>query len=339
MESFIKVNGTALCVETFGDPAEAPLLLIGNTMLTWPDELCERLAAVRRFVVRYDLRGTGRSTPTGQPSTTAPSTTSPTAAPSTGQPSTTAPSTDQPAANLGDGSQPEAAQAGTASVGSSGLDYTLRDLVADAAGVLDAHGLAAAHVVGFGTGGWIAQLLALDHPERVAGLTLIATRPTAPGPNDPDLPEHAPELMAHFMNPPAVDWSDRGQVVEFMVGNARHLAGAGFDEAEARAGIERIHDRADVTSRDPGEALRGDLMGTAFAAMDCTPRWRERLGSIAVPTLVVHGEDDPFFPLGNGRALAAEIPGAELLVLPGMGNELPRRTWDALVPALVRHTS
>ncbi|MEU6754774.1 alpha/beta hydrolase, partial [Spirillospora sp. NPDC046719] len=199
MESFIKVNGAALCVETFGDPAEAPLLLIGNTMLTWPDELCERLAAVRRFVVRYDLRGTGRSTPTAQPTTT--------------------PSTDQPAANPADGfqpdgSQPEAAQAEGGSAGSSSLDYTLRDLVADAAGVLDAHGLAAAHVVGFGTGGWIAQLLALDHPDRVAGLTLIATRPTAPGPNDPDLPEHAPELMAHFMNPPAVDWSDRGQVVE-----------------------------------------------------------------------------------------------------------------------------
>lgn len=145
--------------------------------------------------------------------------------------------------------------------------------------------------------------------------------------------------MAHFMNRPAVDWSDRGQVVEFMVGNARHLAGAGFDEAEARAGIERIHDRADIAFRDPGEALRGDLMGTAFAAMDCGPRWRERLGSITAPTLVVHGEDDPFFPLGNGRALAAEIPGAELLVLPGVGNELPRRTWDALVSALVRHTS
>lgn len=325
MESFIKVNGTALCVETFGDPAEAPLLLIGNTMLTWPDELCERLAAVRRFVVRYDLRGTGRSAaadPAVDPAV------DPGADPGADS-----------AADPADDVQAGGSRAEGASGGSSALGYTLRDLVADAAGVLDAHGLAVAHVVGFGTGGWIAQLLALDHPDRVAGLTLIATRPTAPGPNDPDLPEHAPELMAHFMKRPAVDWSDRGQVVEFMVGNARHLAGAGFDEAEARARIERIHDRADVTFRDPGEALRGDLMGTAFAAMDCGPRWRERLGSVAAPTLVVHGEDDPFFPLGNGRALAAEIPGAELLVLPGVGNELPRRAWDALVPALVRHTS
>ncbi|MBO2458944.1 alpha/beta fold hydrolase [Actinomadura violacea] len=286
MESFIKVNGVALCAETFGETGEAPVLLIGNTMLTWPDALCERLAALRRFVVRYDLRGTGRSEP-GAPA-------------------------------------------------AEGLGYDLRDLVADAAGVLDAHGIAAAHVVGFGSGGWIAQLLALDHPARVASLTLISTRPTAPGPNDPDLPEHAPELMARFMNPPAVDWSDRASVVAFMTGNARHGAGAAFDEAEARAGIERIYDRADASSAD---ALRGDLMGTAFAAMDCAPRWRERLGTITAPTLVVHGEDDLFFPLGNGRALAAEIPGAELLVLEGTGNEIPRRTWDVLVPALVRHTS
>ncbi|MWA06178.1 alpha/beta fold hydrolase [Actinomadura sp. LD22] len=303
MESFVKINGVALCVETFGNPADAPVLLIGNTMLTWPDELCARLAALRRFIVRYDQRGTGRSAPAAPPLTTTP-------------PNTPA---DEAAA--------------------SGVDFTLRDLVADAAGVLDAHGLEAAHVVGFGTGGWIAQLLALDRPEHVASLTLIATRPTAPGPNDPDLPEHAPEVMAHFGGLAAVDWTDRASVVEFMVGNARRLGGAGFDEAEARAGIERIHDRADVVSRDPGEALRGDLLGTAFAVMDCGPRWRERLGSVTAPTLVVHGEDDPFFPLGNGEALAAEIPGAELVVLPGTGSEMPRRTWDVLVSALVRHTS
>ncbi|GAA2137908.1 alpha/beta fold hydrolase [Actinomadura napierensis] len=302
MESFIKVNGVSLCVETFGEPGDAPVLLVGNTMLTWPDDLCGRLAALRRFVVRYDLRGTGRSASTGP--------------------------------SAGAAGEPGARSA----AGSGGEEWTLRDLVSDAAQVLDAHGLAAAHVVGFGPGGWIAQLLALDHPERVATLTLIATRPTAPGPNDPDLPEHAPELMARFRDRPAVDWTDRVSIVGFMVENARHMAGARFDEAEARANIERIHDRTEVFG-DPGEAHRADQMGTLFAALDCAPRWRERLGSIAAPTLVVHGEDDPFFPLGNGRALAAEIPRAELLVLPGTGSEIPRRTWDVLIPALLRHTS
>ncbi|MFI0483215.1 alpha/beta fold hydrolase [Actinomadura sp. 9N215] len=286
MEKLIKANGVELCAETFGDPGDAPVLLIGNTMLTWPDDLCGRVAALRRYVVRYDLRGTGRSA----------------------------------------SADPEAP------------DYTLRDLVADAAGVLDAHELPSAHVVGFGVGGWIAQLLALDHPARVTTLTLIATRPTAPGPNDADLPEHGPELMAHFMNPPEVDWTDRASVVAFMVENARHLSGQSFDEAEAREHIERIHDRTPADP-DPGKAHRADLMAIAFAALDSGPRWRERLGDITAPTLVIHGEDDAFFPLGNGEALAAEIPGAELLTVPGMGNELPRRTWNTVVPAVLRHTS
>ncbi|TDD37685.1 alpha/beta hydrolase [Actinomadura sp. KC06] len=286
MEKFIKANGVELCAETFGDPGDAPVLLIGNTMLTWPDDLCGRVAALRRFVVRYDLRDTGRST----------------------------------------FADPEAPA------------YTLRDLVADAAGVLDAHDLPSAHVVGFGVGGWIAQLLALDHPARVTTLTLIATRPTAPGPNDADLPEHAPELMAHFMNPPEVDWTDRASVVAFMIESARHLSGKFFDEDEAREDIERIYDRTPATP-DPGKAHRANQMATVFAALDSKPRWRERLGGISAPTLVIHGEDDAFFPLGNGEALAAEIPGAELLTVSGMGNELPRRTWDEVVPAILRHTS
>jgi pimeloyl-ACP methyl ester carboxylesterase len=286
MEKLIEVNGVVLCTETFGDPGDAPVLLIGNTMLTWPDDLCGRIGAQRRFVVRYDLRGTGRSTP----------------------------------------ADPEAP------------DYTLRDLVADAAGVLDAYELPSAHVVGLGVGGWIAQLLALDHAARVTTLTLIATRPTAPGRNDADLPEHAPGLMAHFMNRPEVDWTDRASVVADALASARHLSGPSFDEAEARANIERIYDRTPATS-DPGKAHRANQQATAFAALNSKPRWRKRLRDITAPTLVIHGEDDPFFPLGNGEALAAEIPGAELLALPGTGNELPRRTWDTVVPALTRHTS
>ncbi|MDL4821286.1 alpha/beta fold hydrolase [Actinomadura opuntiae] len=305
MESFIEVDGAALCVETFGEKDDAPVLLVGNTMLTWPDDLCGRLAALRRFVIRYDLRGTGRSADTGSP----------------GLP--VSPGTDS------ETDSPEKPNSGGG---------TLRGLVSDAVGILDAYGLAKAHVVGFGPGGWVAQLLALDHPGRVATLTLIATRPTAPGPSDPDLPEHAPEVMARAMNPPAVDWTDRASVVGFMVENARRMAGAGFDEAEARANVERIHDRTEVAD-DPGAAHRADQMAGLFGALDCGPRWRERLGAIAAPTLVVHGEDDPFFPLGNGRALAAEIPRAELLVLPGTGYEIPRRTWDVLVSALLRHTS
>lgn len=86
--------------------------------------------------------------------------------------------------------------------------YSLADLVDDAVGVLDATATERAHVAGMSTGGWIAQLLALNHPERVATLTLIASRPSAPSPVDDDLPGHHDAVMDAIRNTPAPDWSD-----------------------------------------------------------------------------------------------------------------------------------
>ena len=221
--------------------------------------------------------------------------------------------------------------------------YTLRGLVADAAGLLDALDLRRAHVVGFGVGGWIAQLLALDHRDRVASLTLVATRPNAPGPTDPDLPEHSPELMAHLMSAPEPDWSDRTAVIDAMVEGRRHFAGShGVDEAVVRDHVGRIYDRtvsAAPPEADPRKIHRANQIASTFAALDSGDRWRERLGEITGPTLVVHGEQDPFFPIGNAEALANEIPESELLVLPETGQELPRRVWDGFVAAVLRHTS
>jgi pimeloyl-ACP methyl ester carboxylesterase len=278
----IKVNGVELCVETSGDPADPPVLLIGVTVLSWPDELCAALAG--RHVVRYDLRDAGRST-------------------------------------FADPDAP---------------GYDLRDLVTDAAELLAALDLGRAHVAGMGVGGFIAQLLALDHPARVASLTLVSTRPVAPGPVDPDLPDHAPDVMGQLFGRPAPDWTDRDSVVDYMTGGARLMSGSrGFDERDVRAAAGAVFDRAERTAK----AQRASHIGSMFAAVDCRPRWRERLGEIAAPTLVVHGDEDPFFPHGNGVALAAEIPGATLLTLPGIGHGLPRVTWPAVADALLRHTS
>ena len=278
----INVNNVELCVETFGDPADPPVLLIGVTMLSWPDELCAALAG--RCVVRYDLRDAGQSTFVDP---------------------------DAPA-------------------------YDLRDLVTDAAELLAALKLGATHVVGLGVGGFIAQLLALDHPDRVASLTLISTRPVAPGPADPDLPDHAPGMMAELFGRPEPDWTDRDSVVDYMTATARLMSGSrGFDEADARTTAGLVFDRAGRTAK----AQRASHLGSMFAAIDCRPRWRERLGRIAVPTLVVHGDEDPFFPYGNGVALAEEIPGAALLTLRGIGQGLPRKAWPVVVDALLRHTS
>lgn len=291
-ERVVRANGVDIAVETFGSPADPPILLIGNSMLTWPDELCARLAAEGpRWVHRYDLRDTGRSV------------------------------TENPDAP----------------------SYNLRDLVADADDLLEVLDVGGAHVVGFGVGGWIAQLLCLDHPDRVRSLTLVATRPTAPGPNDPDLPEHSAVLMSRIMEAPEPDWSDRDAVLDFMVEGGRHLAGSGpFDMAEVRERVGRIFDRTVDAAQgraDLPRRQRASQLATTFAALDASPRWRERLGDIAVPTLVIHGAEDPFFPIGNAEALAREIPGSELLILPGTGQELPQRIWDTFVAAVLGQTS
>jgi pimeloyl-ACP methyl ester carboxylesterase len=214
--------------------------------------------------------------------------------------------------------------------------YALRDLVTDAVGVLDGLGIARAHVVGIATGGFIAQLMALDHPSRVASLVLVGTRPVAPGPVDDDLPEHSPTIMAHIGSAPPVDWTDRTSILEGAVAAARVLSGSPhFDAAEARAHAARVLDRS---GPHPASARNG-LKSTVFAALDCTPRWRERLPEITAPTLVVHGAADPFFPLGNGKVLAEEIPGATLLVLDGIGAELPRRAHAEVAEAVLAHTA
>lgn len=215
-------------------------------------------------------------------------------------------------------------------------DYDLRDLVDDAAGLLSALEIDRAHVVGLGVGGFIAQLLALDHPDRVATLTLVSTRPVAPGPVDDDLPDHDPEVMAALFSGPEPDWTDRAEVVRHLTRAARLLSGAeGVDEPEAAERAAATFDR----TRPTAAAQRASHQGTVFAVIDCRPRWRERLAQITAPTLVVHGDQDPFFPYGNAVALAEEIPGAELHALPGVGAALPRAAWTTLAAAVLRHTS
>jgi pimeloyl-ACP methyl ester carboxylesterase len=206
--------------------------------------------------------------------------------------------------------------------------YGGSDLVADAVGLLDALGLARAHLVGLSMGGALAQVAALDHPDRVASLTLIATSPAGP---DPDLPKMTKETVARFTALAPPEWADPESIVEYGAAFSRVLAGRGrpFDEPGTRALWRRA-------------VARSVSIEASFAnhdAIDRPDRWRERLGEVRAPTLVIHGTDDPVFPPGHGAALAAEIPGAELLLLEGVGHELPRWTWDVAVPSILEHTA
>jgi pimeloyl-ACP methyl ester carboxylesterase len=260
--------------QTAGDAGDPAIVLVhgaGNTMLSWDEELCERLAAAGRFVVRYDLRGAGRAV------------------------------TNEP--------------------------FTLRDLVSDATGLLDRLAVDDAHFVGISLGGGIAQLLALDHPDRVSALTLVASTPGGPGHSQPDLPGITDELRAAFAaEPPAPDWGDRAAVIDYLVAVERPFS-PHFDEAAAREIAGRVYDYSDD--------IEASL--TSSFEFDAGDPWRQRLGEIVAPTLVIHGADDPLFPVAHGRGLAAEIPGAELLVLERMGHEYPPpHTWDTVVPGIVR---
>jgi pimeloyl-ACP methyl ester carboxylesterase len=205
--------------------------------------------------------------------------------------------------------------------------YDGTDLVTDAVGVLDALRVSRAHIVGISMGGGIAQHLALDHADRVASLTLISTSP-----GGPDLPPMSDELRARFEDPaPEPDWSDRQAVVDYLVEDLRPFAGTlPFDEAAMRALVGRIVDR---TSNIASTTTNHSILAGGEAL-------RPRLREITAPTLVLHGTEDPLFPYGHGEALAAEIPGARLLPLEGVGHEVPPRpVWDQVVGAILDHTA
>ena len=276
----VNANGVALGIESFGDDDDAPLVLLagGTTMLSWPDALCQRLAAEGRRVVRYDLRDSGESTT----------------------------------------ADPEAPA------------YTLRDLAADAAALVDALGGRPAHLAGIGVSGMIAQVAALDHPGAFSALTLAGTRSVAPGRPDDDLPDHDPATMSGLFARPMPDWTDREAVAEFVAARAEIL---GDDPVAARAIAARIWDRTPGTA--PPIQMANQL-GMVFAKLNCKPRWRERLAEIEVPTLVVHGRRDPFFPVGNGEALAREIPGARLLVLEQAATAIPDAAAGEVAAAMLQ---
>jgi pimeloyl-ACP methyl ester carboxylesterase len=204
--------------------------------------------------------------------------------------------------------------------------YTLADSIGDAVAVLDGHGLDRAHVVGMSGGGVLAQLVALDHPERTATITAISTTPV--GGVDRGLPGPDPAYLAASAASGNVDWSDRRSIVEMIVRDCEALSGTRhpFDEAATRAFVE-----ADI-ARTPNPA---SLVNHTIQAGDEPSR---AVRDIAAPLLVIHGSSDPLFPHEHGVALAEAVAGATLVTVEGGGHELHERDWDQIVDAIVEHT-
>lgn len=278
-----RANGIDIEYDEFGDPNATPLLLVtglGAQMISWDDAFCEQLAARGFRVIRFDNRDSGLSTRME----------------AAGPP-------DMASALNGD---PHPA-------------YMLDDMAADAAGLLDALGIEAAHVVGASMGGFISQLIAINHPGRALSLTSIMSGPSR-GEGVSPTPEGSALL---FRQPP----SNPDESIEMAMSGRRLLVGSGdpFDEAFERAKATRAVQRAWYPVGTGRQLL---------AVLAAEPRL-ERLHGVRVPTLVIHGEDDILVPIENGRLVAAAVPGARMLELEGMGHDIPKRVWPQVIDAIV----
>jgi len=199
----------------------------------------------------------------------------------------------------------------------SSASYSLDDMAEDGFGLLDTLDLPAAHVLGASLGGMIAQVMAARHPARVLSLTSIMSTP-APALTDP-----TPAAVGVLMQAPA---ATREAAIDQMLEASRVIGSPGYPPDDQW--------RAELAGQLWDEGV--DPAGTArqlmaiYASGDRT----EAVRGIAVPTLVVHGDSDPLINVSAGRRTAELIAGAELLVIPGMGHDLPRPVWPALVDAV-----
>ena len=197
----------------------------------------------------------------------------------------------------------------------SSASYTLSDMAADTVGLLDHLELDSAHVVGASMGGMIAQTVAIEHPDRVRSLTSIMSSTGDRGVGQP-----TPAGMGALLTPPA---STREEAVDRTLAVFRVIGSPGYtlDEDALRARAELSYDRG----HDPDGVSR--QLVAVLASGDRTAR----LGDVRVPTLVIHGADDPLVEPSGAHATAAAIPHAELVLIDGMGHELPAALWPQVV--------
>ena len=197
--------------------------------------------------------------------------------------------------------------------------YRLEDMADDAFGLLDHLGVEAAHVMGASMGGMIAQTMALARPERVLSLTSIMSTTGERSAGRPKL-----RVWGVLMRQAP---RDREAYIESFVKTFRLIGSRGFPRDD-----DRLRELAAATyDRGHHTAGTGRQLAAILASGDRTARLR----SLAVPTTVIHGRDDPLVPFRGGRATAAAIPNARLIAVPGMGHDLPREVWPQLIDAVV----
>jgi pimeloyl-ACP methyl ester carboxylesterase len=205
----------------------------------------------------------------------------------------------------------------------SSLAYSIEDMADDVGGLIEVLGLGAAHVVGISMGGMIAQALAIRHPARVRSLASIMSTT-----GDRSVGRPSPEALAVVMRPPS---RDREANIEGGVGAWRALRSPGypFDEQAVRAFVARAFDRCFY----PKGAAR------QMAAIGSQRDRTEALGRIVVDTVVLHGAEDPLVNVSGGEATARAIEGARLVVVPGMGHDMPAGVWPIVLDAIATNAA
>lgn len=272
-------NGIELEYDEHGDPADPPMLLImglSAQMTTWREPLVEALAGNGFRVIRFDNRDIGLSTwldHLGTPDLSK---------------------------VLETGEIPPAL-------------YSLEDMAADAAGLLDDLHIERAHIVGASMGGMIAQAFAIGHPQRTLSLCSIMSTTGDPTVGQPD-----PTIVAELFLSPGPTSAEEAE--EAAVVSNRLIGSPGYpvDEAEVRAFGRAAFER----SSHPAGVLRQAL--AVFHQTDRTAA----LGGVSVPTLVIHGAADRLVDPSGGKATAAAVPGAELWLQPGVGHDIPAALFD-----------
>jgi pimeloyl-ACP methyl ester carboxylesterase len=278
-------GGITLCYETYGSPANPPLLLIqglGMQMIGWPEEFCEQLVARGFFVVRFDNRDAGRSTHVpGRP--------------------------------------PTLRQLVLRRV--KPVHYRLTDMARDAAGLIRALELGPVHVVGISMGGMIAQTLAAQHPELVRSLTSIMSNTGNRWKGQPALG------VMRFLVRQAP--ADRDGYIAHMARVFAAIGSTGLPQD-----TEFVRERAARSyDRDHDRAGSGRQLGAVIASGDRT----DELRRITAPTLVIHGTADRLVRPSGGMATTSAIRGARLMLIEGMGHDLPSAAWPELLDAIAGH--
>lgn len=288
----VEVGGLKIEYESLGQPADPAIVLVmglGMQLVAWPDEFCEALVARGFRVIRFDNRDCGLS---GK-------------------------------IHLKKRPNLLLAFASTWLGLPVRAPYTLGDMAADTAGLLDALGIARAHIVGASMGGMIAQVFAARYPQRTLSLTSIMSSS-----GNKKVSRASKEAMQALLSQPA-DPKDPDSVTEHLVGVFGVIGSPGYPAAYGE--LRRRIGRSVRRSYYPAGTARQLL------AILASGDRRRLLAKIEAPTLVIHGAADPLVPLAAGKDTAAHIRGARLKVIEGMGHDLPTVLLPELAEAVAAH--